>query len=83
MVRNGRTILLQALIGMAVFFGAGLARAQTDYADALETLAGLQNGNKGDLRLALAALRRAQQDDPYNPHVAGLMKTIEKALEAP
>jgi O-antigen ligase len=56
--------------------------AQTDYADALETLAGLQNANKNDLQMALAALHRAQQDDPYNPRVPGLIKTVEKALQS-
>jgi hypothetical protein len=78
--------IVQASVGFLrhdVALDGDNTNAQTDYADALETLAGLQNANKGDLRLALAALHRAQQDDPYNPHVAGLMKTVEKALQTP
>jgi putative inorganic carbon (HCO3(-)) transporter len=76
--------VIQASVGFLrqdVALDGDNTNAQADYADALETLAGAENDNKGALRQALVALHQARIDDPYNPRVGPLIKTVEKALQ--
>ena len=76
--------IVQAAVGFLrhdVALDGDNTNAQADYGDALETLAGAENGNKGALRQALAALEQARIDDPFNPRVAPLIKTVKKALQ--
>ncbi len=56
------------------------ANALTTYGSALATLAGVEHSNPALLRSALAAFRRAQQDDPLNAKVAPLIRSVQKAL---
>ncbi len=54
--------------------------AQTSYGSALATLAGLEHSNATLLRSALAAFRRARQDDPFNTKVPPLIRSVQKTL---
>lgn len=57
--------------------------AQAEYGIALEVLAHLESSNKTLLRMALAALRRAQQDNPFNTQVPPVIAAVQRSLDGP
>jgi hypothetical protein len=57
--------------------------AETDYGGALLALATVEHSNKVLARMSLAALNRAQQEDPFNATVPGFFQADEKILRGP
>jgi O-antigen ligase len=77
------TALMQASVGFyrhEVALDGDNTNAEADYASALKTLSGLEHSNKTLLLQALAALRRARADDPFNTNVPPLITSVQKSL---